>query len=73
MDCDVVHIKLLLCCYSVLQYIGDSALFGQTVPMYISEMAPPKMRGGLGMLFQLMATVGIFLASVITLGAPSLD
>ncbi|BDA51002.1 Sugar transport protein 9 [Coccomyxa sp. Obi] len=40
----------------------------EAVPPYISEMAPPKLRGGLNMLFQLMTTIGIFVASMVNLG-----
>ncbi|MCL7032047.1 hypothetical protein MKW94_004652 [Papaver nudicaule] len=37
----------------------------QSVPLYLSEMAPYKYRGALNSLFQLMITVGIFLANVV--------
>jgi hypothetical protein len=37
----------------------------QAVPPYISEMAPPSMRGALNILFQLATTIGIFVASLI--------
>ncbi|CAL8466135.1 g5671 [Coccomyxa elongata] len=40
----------------------------EAVPPYISEMAPPKLRGGLNMLFQLMTTIGIFVASMVNWG-----
>ncbi|CAL8462024.1 g1555 [Coccomyxa elongata] len=39
-----------------------------SVPTYISEVAPPNLRGGLNMLFQLMTAIGIFAASVINWG-----
>lgn len=48
-----------------------SVLPVQSVPPYISEMAPPKLRGGLNMLFQLMTVIGIFVASLVNLGALS--
>lgn len=44
----------------------------QSVPAYISEMAPPEIRGGLNILFQLMTTIGIWVASLINYGAPTL-
>ncbi|BDA41261.1 Sugar transport protein MST3 [Coccomyxa sp. Obi] len=37
----------------------------ESVPPYISEMAPPKLRGGLNMLFQLMTVIGIFVANLV--------
>ncbi|EIE25408.1 general substrate transporter, partial [Coccomyxa subellipsoidea C-169] len=40
----------------------------EAVPPYISEMAPPSMRGGLNILFQLATTIGIFVASLINWG-----
>lgn len=30
----------------------------QAVPLYLSEMAPPKLRGGLNILFQMATTIG---------------
>ena len=48
----------------------------QAVPIYISEMSPPKMRGALNIMFQLATTMGIAGASVINyrkhFGAPDL-
>ncbi|KAL4422990.1 hypothetical protein ABPG77_005470 [Micractinium sp. CCAP 211/92] len=40
----------------------------QVVPLYLSEMAPFKYRGGLNMLFQLAVTVGIIVAQLINWG-----
>ncbi|KAI3831378.1 hypothetical protein MKW92_049718 [Papaver armeniacum] len=37
----------------------------QSVPLYLSEMAPSKYRGALNSCFQLMITVGIFLANLV--------
>ncbi|KAG9452777.1 hypothetical protein H6P81_005681 [Aristolochia fimbriata] len=37
----------------------------QSVPLYLSEMAPAKLRGMLNIVFQLMITVGILAANVI--------
>ncbi|KAK9156202.1 hypothetical protein Sjap_003682 [Stephania japonica] len=37
----------------------------QAVPLYISEMAPSKLRGRLNIMFQLMITIGIFAANLI--------
>ncbi|KAL4857034.1 H(+)/hexose cotransporter 2 [Chlorella vulgaris] len=40
----------------------------QVVPLYLSEMAPFKYRGGLNMLFQLAVTIGILVAQLINYG-----
>ncbi|KAL4451960.1 hypothetical protein ABPG75_007622 [Micractinium tetrahymenae] len=40
----------------------------QVVPLYLSEMAPFKYRGGLNMLFQLAVTIGIIVAQLINWG-----
>jgi MFS transporter, SP family, sugar:H+ symporter len=37
----------------------------QAVPLYLSEMAPAKMRGMLNITFQLMITIGILVANLI--------
>ncbi|XP_072970418.1 sugar transport protein MST6-like [Typha angustifolia] len=40
----------------------------QSVPVYLSEMAPAKLRGMLNIGFQLMITIGIFAANLINYG-----
>ncbi|CAK9310999.1 unnamed protein product [Citrullus colocynthis] len=40
----------------------------QSVPIYLSEMAPYKYRGSLNNLFQLMITIGILIANVLNYG-----
>ncbi|KAL4186109.1 hypothetical protein AMTRI_Chr09g32140 [Amborella trichopoda] len=40
----------------------------QSVPLYLSEMAPPKLRGALNIMFQLAITVGILMANLINYG-----
>ncbi|XP_015959215.1 sugar carrier protein C isoform X1 [Arachis duranensis] len=37
----------------------------QSVPIYVSEVAPYKYRGALNMLFQLAITIGIFVANIL--------
>lgn len=37
----------------------------QSVPIYVSEMAPYKYRGGLNMMFQLSITIGILAANIL--------
>ncbi|KAL5727065.1 Sugar transport protein mst3 [Ranunculus cassubicifolius] len=55
----------------VMLYVGRFLLgFGvgfanQSVPVYLSEMAPQNLRGCLNMLFQLAITIGIFVSSII--------
>ncbi|XP_073002821.1 sugar transport protein MST6-like [Typha latifolia] len=41
---------------------------GQSVPLYLSEMAPAKLRGMLNIGFQLMITIGILAANLINYG-----
>ena len=41
----------------------------QSVPLYLSEIAPPKLRGGLNFMFQLATTMGILIAQLVNLGA----
>ncbi|CAL9046090.1 unnamed protein product [Musa banksii] len=45
----------------------------QSVPLYLSEMAPAKLRGMLNIGFQLMITIGIFAANLINYGTASID
>ncbi|XP_043702067.1 sugar carrier protein A-like isoform X2 [Telopea speciosissima] len=49
--------------------LGVGIGFGnQAVPLYLSEMAPAHLRGGLNMMFQLATTLGIFTANIINFG-----
>ena len=41
----------------------------QAVPLYLSEMAPAKLRGTLNVIFQLFVTIGILIAGLINYGA----
>ncbi|BBM99169.1 MFS transporter, SP family, sugar:H+ symporter [Marchantia polymorpha subsp. ruderalis] len=45
----------------------------QAVPLYLSEMAPTHLRGGLNILFQLAVTVGIFFANLVNYGTEKID
>ncbi|KAI3670830.1 hypothetical protein L1987_87472 [Smallanthus sonchifolius] len=45
----------------------------QAIPLYLSEMAPTHLRGGLNMMFQLATTLGIFSANMINYGTSKLD
>ncbi|KAI7755676.1 hypothetical protein M8C21_033560 [Ambrosia artemisiifolia] len=40
-------------------------LLGKAVPLFISEIAPTKYRGGLNVCFQLLVTVGILAANIV--------
>ncbi|KAK9269110.1 hypothetical protein L1049_001538 [Liquidambar formosana] len=53
--------------------LGVGIGFGnQAVPLYLSEMAPTHLRGGLNMMFQLATTLGIFSANMINYGTEKL-
>ncbi|KAK9073818.1 hypothetical protein SSX86_006412 [Deinandra increscens subsp. villosa] len=45
----------------------------QAIPLYLSEMAPTHIRGGLNMMFQLATTLGIFSANMINFGTSNID
>lgn len=45
----------------------------QAVPLYLSEMAPPKVRGALNIMFQLAVTIGILAAQLINYGTQYID
>lgn len=49
-------------------FIHDDFSYVQAVPVYLSEMAPARLRGRLNMSFQLMTTIGIFMANLINYG-----
>ncbi|XP_015893050.2 sugar carrier protein A [Ziziphus jujuba] len=54
--------------------LGVGIGFGnQAVPLYLSEMAPTHLRGGLNMMFQLATTLGIFTANMINFGTQHLE
>ncbi|RID59569.1 hypothetical protein BRARA_F02790 [Brassica rapa] len=46
--------------------LGFGVGFGnQAVPLFLSEIAPARLRGGLNIVFQLMITIGILIASIV--------
>ncbi|GLJ30126.1 hypothetical protein SUGI_0595850 [Cryptomeria japonica] len=45
----------------------------QAVPIYLSEMAPPKWRGGLNTGFQLFIGIGVLTANLINYGTAKID
>lgn len=47
-------------------------VFLKAVPLYLSEMAPTHLRGGLNMLFQVATTFGIFTANMVNYGTQNL-
>ncbi|KAJ7555377.1 hypothetical protein O6H91_05G035800 [Diphasiastrum complanatum] len=53
--------------------LGVGVGFGnQAVPLYLSEMAPAKLRGAMNIMFQLAITIGILAANVINYGTAKL-
>uniref|UniRef100_A0A7N1A9V0 Major facilitator superfamily (MFS) profile domain-containing protein n=1 Tax=Kalanchoe fedtschenkoi TaxID=63787 RepID=A0A7N1A9V0_KALFE len=47
--------------------LGFGVGFGnEAVPLFLSEIAPPKLRGGVNILFQLFVTVGILCANLVS-------
>ncbi|XP_031386127.1 sugar transport protein 8-like [Punica granatum] len=55
-------------------FLGAGVGFGnQAVPLFISEIAPARYRGGLNICFQLLITVGILVANVINYGTSQLQ
>lgn len=65
----LVSFILQIALKSVMMRLMRWAAWLQSVPLYISEMAPPAHRGQFNILFQLCTTVGIFGASLINYGA----
>ncbi|GFP92075.1 sugar transport protein 14 [Phtheirospermum japonicum] len=52
--------------------LGVGIGFGnQAVPLYLSEMAPSKIRGAVNQLFQLTTCLGIFIANFVNYGTPN--
>ncbi|XVE66012.1 hypothetical protein DITRI_Ditri08aG0047400 [Diplodiscus trichospermus] len=45
----------------------------QAVPLFLSEMAPTRIRGGLNILFQLNVTIGILFANLINYGTAKIE
>ncbi|KAL5580806.1 hypothetical protein UlMin_013248 [Ulmus minor] len=54
--------------------LGAGVGFGnQAVPLFISEIAPARYRGGLNICFQLLITIGILCANVINYGTSNMQ
>lgn len=59
-----VHVSML---YIGRIFTGIAVSFAnQSVPVFLSEMAPPKLRGALSMCFQFAVTLGILVSQVLT-------
>ena len=64
----IFTIILLLNCIGILLQANFNVMAGlntSLVPMYISEIAPLNLRGGLGTVNQLAVTVGLLLSLVL--------
>ncbi|KAG6427781.1 hypothetical protein SASPL_112028 [Salvia splendens] len=71
LDASAVNLVMLILGRIML---GVGIGFGnQAVPLYLSEMAPTHLRGGLNMMFQLATTLGIFTANMINFGTQKLE
>jgi len=75
--CDLLRPHALKCCcmtdrapplQTPCEGHDSRVLLMQTAPLYISEIAPPKSRGALNIMFQLSTTAGILVASGINYG-----
>ncbi|KAI5678420.1 hypothetical protein M9H77_09370 [Catharanthus roseus] len=54
--------------------LGVGIGFGnQAVPLYLSEMAPSKIRGALNIGFQMATTIGIFVANLVNYGTSKME
>ncbi|KAL3824580.1 hypothetical protein ACJIZ3_020609 [Penstemon smallii] len=70
LDASAVNLPMLILGRIML---GFGIGFGnQAVPLYLSEMAPTHLRGGLNMMFQLATTLSIFTANMINYGTEKL-
>ncbi|CAK9170647.1 unnamed protein product [Ilex paraguariensis] len=71
LDSSAVNLTMLILGRIML---GFGIGFGnQAVPLYLSEMAPTHLRGGLNMMFQFATTLGIFTANMINYGTQKLE
>ncbi|CAL5224139.1 g6772 [Coccomyxa viridis] len=61
-----VHLAMLIVGRVMLGF--GVGLANQSVPMYLSEIAPPKLRGALNFMFQLATTSGILIAQLVNYG-----
>ena len=52
-----------------LNFVLKWTLFLQSVPLYLSEMAPPNYRGAINIGFELWVGIGVLLANLINFGA----
>jgi len=57
--------------YGRLLYGAGGGLMTIFVPKFISELAPPEYSGPLGIINQIMCTVGLFTVPIISLPSPS--
>lgn len=67
--CFHLGFPLFLClnssCFVLFCLLTLKAILLQTVPLFISEIAPARYRGGLNVMFQFLITIGILAASYV--------
>lgn len=76
----IIGTVLVASAFSIAQLVVGRLILGvgvglatQATPLYLSEMAPYNLRGGLNILFQLAVTIGIFVAQLINYGTQHID
>ncbi|KVH88317.1 General substrate transporter [Cynara cardunculus var. scolymus] len=65
--------RISIVCGGTAFLAGAALNASAAIPLYLSEMAPTHLRGGLNMMFQLATTLGIFSANMVNYGTSKLD
>ncbi|XP_016567265.1 sugar transport protein 13-like [Capsicum annuum] len=70
---DLTNDKTGLYSHQVTLPKGDNGSSEKAVPLFISEIAPTRIRGGLNILFQLNVTIGILFANLVNYGTAKIS